>query len=92
MQDVVENVRAAGILVVASAVTMIYGNVAALTQDNVKRMLAYSSIAHAGYLALGLLAILASSRAISASVRALRFGSSISRAMSRSALVTSCTP
>jgi NADH-quinone oxidoreductase subunit N len=44
------------ILIVASAVTMIYGNVAALTQDNVKRMLAYSSIAHGGYALMGLVA------------------------------------
>ena len=34
---------------VVSAVTMTVGNVAALTQTNMKRMLAYSSIAHAGY-------------------------------------------
>jgi len=40
----------------AAALTMIWGNVAALTQDNVKRMLAYSSIAHAGYALLGLVA------------------------------------
>ena len=33
-----------------AAVTMVVGNVLALTQQNVKRMLAYSSIAHAGYL------------------------------------------
>jgi NADH-quinone oxidoreductase subunit N len=44
------------ILWVASAATMIYGNVVALTQDNVKRMLAYSSIAHAGYALMGLVA------------------------------------
>jgi NADH-quinone oxidoreductase subunit N len=44
------------ILWVACAATMIYGNVAALTQDNVKRMLAYSSIAHAGYALMGLVA------------------------------------
>jgi len=41
---------------VAAAATMIYGNVAALTQDNVKRMLAYSSIAHGGYVLLGVIA------------------------------------
>ena len=41
---------------VAAALTMIWGNVAALTQDNVKRMLAYSSIAHAGYALVGLVA------------------------------------
>ena len=44
------------VLWVACAATMIYGNVAALTQDNVKRMLAYSSIAHAGYALMGLVA------------------------------------
>lgn len=33
--------------------TMIVGNLSALVQDNVKRMLAYSSIAHAGYMLLG---------------------------------------
>jgi NADH-quinone oxidoreductase subunit N len=37
-------------------VTMTIGNLAALTQTNVKRMLAYSSIAHAGYLLIGVVA------------------------------------
>ncbi len=45
-----------GVLWVAAALTMVYGNVAALTQLNVKRMLAYSSIAHAGYALMGLVA------------------------------------
>jgi NADH-quinone oxidoreductase subunit N len=35
---------------VAAALSMTIGNVAALVQDNIKRLLAYSSIAHAGYL------------------------------------------
>ncbi len=35
---------------VAAALSMTIGNLAALVQDNVKRLLAYSSIAHAGYL------------------------------------------
>ena len=39
-----------------AALTMTWGNLAALRQDNVKRMLAYSSIAHAGYLLVGLAA------------------------------------
>jgi NADH-quinone oxidoreductase subunit N len=39
-----------------SVVTMTFGNLAALRQDNIKRMLAYSSIAHAGYLMLGVVA------------------------------------
>jgi len=37
-------------------VTMTVGNVAALTQSNIKRMLAYSSIAHAGYILMGVVA------------------------------------
>ena len=41
---------------VSAVLTMFIGNLAALTQDNVKRMLAYSSIAHAGYLLVALAA------------------------------------
>ena len=39
-----------------SVVTMTVGNVAALTQGNIKRLLAYSSIAHAGYILIGVVA------------------------------------
>lgn len=45
------------VLAVVAAATMIWGNLAALTQTNVKRMLAYSSIAHAGYVLIGVLAV-----------------------------------
>ena len=38
------------LLVVMAVATLIYGNLAALPQNNLKRLLAYSSIAHAGYL------------------------------------------
>ncbi len=38
------------VIEVIAVLTMFGGNILALTQDNVKRMLAYSSIAHAGYL------------------------------------------
>jgi NADH-quinone oxidoreductase subunit N len=41
---------------VLSIVTMTVGNFAALTQTNLKRMLAYSSIAHAGYVLIGIVA------------------------------------
>lgn len=44
------------IIWVIAAATMILGNVIALRQSNVKRMLAYSSIAHAGYILIGVLA------------------------------------
>jgi NADH-quinone oxidoreductase subunit N len=40
-----------------AVLTMTYGNIAALAQKNIKRMLAYSSIAHAGYLLVGMGAI-----------------------------------
>ncbi|HET7472746.1 MAG TPA: NADH-quinone oxidoreductase subunit N [Candidatus Limnocylindrales bacterium] len=44
------------VVVVLAAVTMTLGNLVALTQDNVKRMLAYSSIAHTGYMLVGIAA------------------------------------
>lgn len=45
------------VLALASLFTMIYGNIVAARQQNLKRMLAYSSIAHSGYVLLGLTAI-----------------------------------
>ena len=39
---------------VLAAITMTVGNLAALGQDNIKRMLAYSAIAHTGYIMVGL--------------------------------------
>jgi NADH-quinone oxidoreductase subunit N len=44
------------ILWVSAALTMCLGNLAALRQTNVKRLLAYSSIAHAGYILVGVAA------------------------------------
>ena len=44
------------LLVFVSIATMTGGNLAALTQNNLKRLLAYSSIAHVGYMLLGLVA------------------------------------
>jgi NADH-quinone oxidoreductase subunit N len=43
-------------LILIAAGTMLAGNLMALVQTNIKRLLAYSSIAHAGYMFLGLLA------------------------------------
>jgi len=45
------------ILAVVAVLTMTLGNVAALLQSNIKRMLAYSSIAHAGYILIALVAM-----------------------------------
>jgi len=43
------------LIFVIALLTLIYGNLAALPQTNLKRLLAYSSIAHAGYLLIGVL-------------------------------------
>ena len=44
------------LVAIIAAVTMIFGNLVAIPQHNIKRMLAYSSIAQAGYLLVGLVA------------------------------------
>lgn len=44
------------IIAIMSGLTMLVGNISALVQKNVKRMLAYSSVAHAGYLLMGIVA------------------------------------
>ncbi|MDQ6809709.1 MAG: NADH-quinone oxidoreductase subunit N [Verrucomicrobiota bacterium] len=45
------------LLVGIAFLTLIYGNFAALPQSNLKRLLAYSSIAHAGYLLIGVVSL-----------------------------------
>jgi len=45
--------RFAGIILLVSAASMIVGNLAALAQSSVRRLLAYSAISHAGYILLG---------------------------------------
>ena len=44
------------VVIILAVLTMTLGNLVALTQNNVKRMLAYSSIAHTGYMLVGLAA------------------------------------
>lgn len=44
-------------LTVLAAATLLYGNLAAMPQNNFKRLLAYSSIAHAGYLLVGVASV-----------------------------------
>ncbi len=48
------------ILATVAVATMTVGNISAIAQSNIKRMLAYSSIAHAGYAIVGLVAYLSS--------------------------------
>jgi len=45
------------LLITISAITILYGNLCAIPQRNIKRLLGYSSIAHAGYLLLGIAAL-----------------------------------
>lgn len=45
-----------GTLAVIAAITMTVGNIAAIRQDNIKRMLAYSSVSHAGVILVGIVA------------------------------------
>jgi NADH-quinone oxidoreductase subunit N len=52
--DAVLGVQVPHLLWILAVVTMSLGNVLALLQDNIKRMLAYSSVAHAGYILIGL--------------------------------------
>jgi len=47
----------ANLLIIISAITILYGNLCAIPQRNFKRLLGYSSIAHAGYLLLGVAAM-----------------------------------
>lgn len=51
-----ENEKIVTIIAISALFTMIYGNIVAARQNNIKRMLAYSSIAHTGYVLLGLCA------------------------------------
>src|SRR5205823_2985062 len=53
-----ESVRAAWepLIAVIAVATLTLGNLAAINQTNIKRLLAYSSISHAGYMLLGLIA------------------------------------
>jgi NADH-quinone oxidoreductase subunit N len=46
-----------GIVITLAVITMTIGNITALVQRNIKRMLAFSSIAHAGYILVGMAAI-----------------------------------
>jgi NADH-quinone oxidoreductase subunit N len=56
LATVVSDIPWPAVIGVISAATMTLGNLAAINQTNLKRMLAYSSIAHAGYLLMGVAA------------------------------------
>jgi NADH-quinone oxidoreductase subunit N len=50
------------LLIILSGVSILYGNLCAIPQRNLKRLLGYSSIAHAGYMLLGIAALSAAGR------------------------------
>jgi NADH-quinone oxidoreductase subunit N len=52
----------AHLLIIISAATILYGNLCAIPQRNLKRLLGYSSIAHAGYMLLGVAALSAAGK------------------------------
>ncbi len=54
--DIFTQIKIPELFMLFSILTMTLGNLAAITQNNLKRLLAYSSIAHAGYLLMGLAA------------------------------------
>lgn len=64
------------LIFVCAVATMIVGNIIALTQTQVKRMLAYSAVAHSGYLLMGILAVSRSPETVGA-INFYLFGYSI---------------
>ncbi len=58
----------ASVLAVLAVLTMFWGNMAALRQTNIKRMLAFSSIAHAGYILIGVVTMYKAGEAAMAGV------------------------
>lgn len=58
---------------VLCGLTLLYGNLAAIPQQNIKRLMGYSSIGHAGYLLLGVVAIVATGGKSESGVTAILF-------------------
>ena len=61
------------LLIVVAAITILYGNLCALPQRNIKRLFGYSSIAHAGYLLLGVAAMAADIKNVGAGGSAILY-------------------
>jgi NADH-quinone oxidoreductase subunit N len=66
------------VVIVLATITMTLGNLVAATQDNVKRMLAYSSIAHTGYMLVGLAAFASANSRIEGLEALLYYGAAYS--------------
>ena len=63
LPGVINTTAWANFLIIISGLTILYGNLCAIPQHNIKRLLGYSSIAHAGYLLLGIAALNANGQA-----------------------------
>ncbi len=61
------------VLVILALLSLVYGNLAALPQDNLKRLLAYSSIGHAGYLLVAVASVGVGTAELGLSVTAISF-------------------
>ncbi len=66
VQEYTLQVNLSAVLASLAALTMLFGNVVAVVQPNIKRMLAYSSVAHAGYMLAGVVAAVRPSGAFGA--------------------------
>lgn len=75
------------VLAFLALVSMVFGNLAALGQKSVKRMLAYSSIAHAGYLLVGIVAMTKQGEAAMAAVLYYLLAYTVSTALAFGALI-----
>lgn len=66
-------VKVLAVLALMAGLTMLYGNLAALPQDNFKRLLAYSSIGHAGYLLVAVASVSATTASLGSAGVAVAF-------------------
>ena len=91
--DMLDNGAAFAILAAMAVLSMVVGNLLALLQDNVKRILAYSSIAHLGYLMIGLLAVAAlADQALAVETSLVFLAGYVAMTLTAFAVITELTP
>ena len=91
--DMLDNGAVFAIVAVMAILSMVVGNLLALLQDSVKRILAYSSIAHVGYLMIGLLAVAAlADQAMAVETSLVFLAGYIAMTLAAFAVITELTP
>ena len=91
--DMLDNGAAFAILAAMAVLSMVVGNLLALLQDSVKRILAYSSIAHLGYLMIGLLAVAAlADQALAVETSLVFLAGYVAMTLTAFAVITELTP